>query len=410
MFPGKGPEDLTPTLLLRLPAGGKKNIVPQLSAPGHHQAGPTSQKLGRSTGISELRCLNSQSTAPDTDAFMTERWSKQGKHTPVNTSRAPKAHDYETPAVRPCVKSFAHHRARQIHTEAPATNKHLAPVDTSCAVSRSPRNHLSPASHPHPLRSQDPWPGHLETCTARPRRRGRLFSQAEKDELNKRLFPAAKEVDEGEDKDQTADEAHVLASARNIISESSIVVCEHDAILAVLHDWRSQYQRQYHRNKELEEVNRSFLEENHRLSSRVQEIISELAVAKEQLECLRRDYEVASETLNALWAVVRPGLPRSERVSTAADIRGFIRDLSTHNKVDMSLAVKPSVAHGEYVTRPGQTPSLPGCHLDHRRLSADIDAVRQKLGRIQDENARMIVRMKEAGKLHRAEQQGSPSG
>ncbi|ROW08094.1 hypothetical protein VPNG_06136 [Cytospora leucostoma] len=92
MFSGKGPEELTSPQLLRLPAGAKKSIIIQVSVPACYEVGPILHKLSRKASISDLRCLTFNSTPPDTDAFVIERWLIQGKHTSLNASRAPKAH------------------------------------------------------------------------------------------------------------------------------------------------------------------------------------------------------------------------------------------------------------------------------------------------------------------------------
>lgn len=77
-----------------------------------------------------------------------------------------------------------------------------------------------------------PWPGHLRTRTSRPRRRARLFVQAEKEALQL-LLPTIEEGPKGNE-DQKTDEIHGLASASSINAVPSIFISDQEPILTDL--------------------------------------------------------------------------------------------------------------------------------------------------------------------------------
>lgn len=253
---GHGLGEPTSALSHRPPVGNGKNILPQIFAHVYHIVENDQRKLSRKHAISDFRTCVANSDC----------WRMEGLHAAVITSSSPQTNVYDLPVVSPGVSSYTHNHVYELATQPLETRKPPTPVNTNFSRRRSQRDSMSPASHPHPLRSHSPWPGHLRTRTSRPRRRARLFLQAEKEALQK-LFPAIEEGPEG-DEDQKADEIHGLASASSISLVPSIVISDYDPVLAGLpgsgifpvdlQNWRPEYEIEHHRSGEVAETSRPF--------------------------------------------------------------------------------------------------------------------------------------------------------
>ncbi|ROW09559.1 hypothetical protein VMCG_02305 [Cytospora schulzeri] len=184
----------------RLLAGGGISSLPKVFAHVYNIADTKQRKISRKPAILDLRsCMANH-----------EFWGMQGQRTAVITSYFPQIN---VPQLRAPLE----------------IRKPAALVNTDFSRPRSQRDNRRPASHPHPLRSHCPWPGHSRTRTTRPRRRAHLFSQAEKEALQK-LLPTIEEEAEG-DEDKGSDDIHGLASASGPDLVPSIVISNYDSIL-----------------------------------------------------------------------------------------------------------------------------------------------------------------------------------
>lgn len=375
--PGHGLEERVSILPPRPLTSGGESICSQILA---HVVDTAPRKLVRKPAIPNLRSCFSKSNPLNMSDFRSRVSHNKG------TSRG-----QDLPLTRQIISGkYRRDVSTQNHipemaVEPPETRQLLAPFSSSFIQPTPQRNTLPLASHPHPLRSHPPWPGHVRTRTARPRRRARLFNQAEKEALQKLLPAIEEEPEETEtqgDDGEKADKIQRVASASCIDIVPSVVISDHDPVLAGLpgsdsparlQNRRSDDQNQLYRDEERGVTYSQLIEENLQLSSKLRDIISERVIATEQLRRLRHGYEIANETVNTLWEFIQAGLPSSEGDWTAEDMRGFIRDFSAQESLSHRLC---SGAHGQAIARSGQVLSLTGprCHLGHRRLSSGVNA------------------------------------
>lgn len=221
---GQDFEDLTP-ISPRPRAEDGKSSLPKVFAHVYHKLSSIPRRvLRRRPAISDLRSLFFNPL--EKEAVEVSNSKKAGRqHAAVKVSHSLEPEIEESPAVGTGTSPYPR---RHVYTTTPGTLERrtaLVPPIPNTRRPGSQRAMIVPASHPHPLRSHDPWPAHPRSRTSRPRRRGQVFSQAERNRMRK-LLPA---IEEGLDE---ADEVRGLAIANNIGSVPSIVVCDYDSVIA----------------------------------------------------------------------------------------------------------------------------------------------------------------------------------